>query len=54
MKGNASGGERARHSGDKANALIASACAFINREYVLPNNPPSGSHMFCFLLLCLS
>lgn len=44
MKGNASAGERARHSGDKANALIESAWEFINREYVLPDNPPSGSY----------
>ena len=43
MKGNASAGERARHTGEKANALIESACAFVNRDYVLPDNPPSGS-----------
>lgn len=43
MKGNASAGELARHTGDKANALIESACAFVNRDYVLPDNPPSGS-----------
>ncbi|EXB50800.1 Acyl-CoA dehydrogenase family member 10 [Morus notabilis] len=43
IMGNASAGERARHSGDKANALIESAWEFINREYVLPDNPPSGA-----------
>lgn len=43
IMGNASAGERARHTGDKANALIESACAFVNRDYVLPDNPPSGA-----------
>ncbi|KAM6545065.1 hypothetical protein CsatB_025801 [Cannabis sativa] len=41
--GNASAGERAQHSGDKANALIDAAWAFINRDYVLPNSPPSSA-----------
>lgn len=42
IMGNASGGELARHAEKKANALIDSACAFIARESVLPERPPSG------------
>lgn len=43
IMGNASAGERAGHTGDKVNALIEFACAFVNRDYVLPDNPPSGA-----------
>ncbi|KAL7080902.1 hypothetical protein ACP275_14G006900 [Erythranthe tilingii] len=38
--GNASGGERARHAGKKADAIIETAWAFIHRESVLPLHPP--------------
>ncbi|PKI65056.1 hypothetical protein CRG98_014525 [Punica granatum] len=43
LMGNASGGERARHAGEKTNALIDRARAFIDRESVLPEHPPDGS-----------
>ncbi|KAL3505695.1 hypothetical protein ACH5RR_031077 [Cinchona calisaya] len=42
IMGNASGGERARLMGQKANALIRTAWSFIQRESVLPQNPPSA------------
>ncbi|KAG8372927.1 hypothetical protein BUALT_Bualt12G0118000 [Buddleja alternifolia] len=38
--GNASGGERARHAGMKADAIIETAWKFIHRESVLPLYPP--------------
>ncbi|XP_057957891.1 probable acyl-CoA dehydrogenase IBR3 [Malania oleifera] len=41
IMGNASGGERARHAGMKANALIDSALALTKRRSVLPERPPS-------------
>ncbi|KAL6193720.1 PREDICTED: acyl-CoA dehydrogenase family member 10 [Fragaria vesca subsp. vesca] len=41
--GNASGGESARHAGDKANFLIDNAWELVRRESVLPEHPPSGS-----------
>ncbi|KAI3459252.1 hypothetical protein Pfo_015915 [Paulownia fortunei] len=41
--GNASGGERARHAGKKADAIIETAWAFIHRESVLPLHPPQES-----------
>ncbi|KAF3456262.1 hypothetical protein FNV43_RR00912 [Rhamnella rubrinervis] len=44
IMGNASGGERAKYAGEKANALIDSAWAFIKRESVLPDHPPSGNY----------
>ncbi|KAH6789437.1 acyl-CoA dehydrogenase-like protein [Perilla frutescens var. frutescens] len=40
IMGNASGGERARHAGEKADAMIETAWAFIQRESVLPMHPP--------------
>ncbi|KAH6780153.1 acyl-CoA dehydrogenase-like protein [Perilla frutescens var. hirtella] len=40
IMGNASGGERARHAGEKADAMIETAWAFIRRESVLPMHPP--------------
>ncbi|KAF8387721.1 hypothetical protein HHK36_026375 [Tetracentron sinense] len=43
IMGNASGGERAQHSGKIANALIDSAWAFISRKSVLPEQTPSGN-----------
>ncbi|KAK7282168.1 hypothetical protein RIF29_10756 [Crotalaria pallida] len=42
-QGNASGGERARHTGKLANELIDAAWGFIERKSVLPQHPPSGS-----------
>ncbi|KAL1539114.1 putative acyl-CoA dehydrogenase ibr3 [Salvia divinorum] len=42
IMGNASGGERARHAGPKADAMIEIAWAFIQRESVLPIHPPQG------------
>ncbi|KAL0323434.1 UNVERIFIED_CONTAM: putative acyl-CoA dehydrogenase IBR3 [Sesamum angustifolium] len=41
--GNASGGERARHAGRKADAIIETAWAFIHRDTVLPLQPPQES-----------
>ncbi|KAL8026105.1 hypothetical protein ABFX02_14G007100 [Erythranthe guttata] len=41
--GNASGGERARHAGKKADAIIETKWAFIHRESVLPLHPPQQS-----------
>ncbi|KAL0393282.1 UNVERIFIED_CONTAM: putative acyl-CoA dehydrogenase IBR3 [Sesamum radiatum] len=41
--GNASGGERARHAGKKADAIIETAWAFIHRDTVLPLQPPQES-----------
>lgn len=46
LQGNASGGERARIAGQKANSLIGTAWSFIARESVLPQHPPSGSSIF--------
>lgn len=40
--GNASGGGRAQYAQDRANALVDSAWRFINRESVLPDQPPPG------------
>ncbi|KAF5738731.1 hypothetical protein HS088_TW13G01632 [Tripterygium wilfordii] len=42
LMGNASGGERARYSGNQANDLIDSAWAFIGRKFVLPEHPLSA------------
>ncbi|XP_021721549.1 probable acyl-CoA dehydrogenase IBR3 [Chenopodium quinoa] len=42
IMGNASGGERAIHTGAKANALIDYAWSFIAKPSVLPERPPSG------------
>lgn len=39
--GNASGGARARHAGEKANDLIGAAWSFIEMKSVLPQHPPS-------------
>lgn len=50
MKGNASAGERAKHAGEKSNVLIDSAWAFIKRESVLPDHPPSGNYTIPLLL----
>lgn len=44
MQGNASGGESARHAGDKANFLIDNAWELVRQESVLPEHPPSGSY----------
>ncbi|PIN12046.1 putative acyl-CoA dehydrogenase [Handroanthus impetiginosus] len=41
--GNASGGERARHAGEKADAMIDITLAFIQRESVLHPDPPRES-----------
>ncbi|KAF5752184.1 acyl-CoA dehydrogenase family member 10 [Tripterygium wilfordii] len=41
LMGNASGGERARYTGNIANGLIDSAWAFIGRKSVLPEHRPS-------------
>ncbi|KAK9933841.1 hypothetical protein M0R45_021015 [Rubus argutus] len=43
IMGNASGGESAQHAGNKANFLIDYAWAFVRRESVLPEHPPSGA-----------
>ncbi|CAI9765849.1 unnamed protein product [Fraxinus pennsylvanica] len=43
IMGNASGGHRARHAGKKADAIIETAWAFIQRKSVLPEHPPSDS-----------
>ncbi|KAG9146550.1 hypothetical protein Leryth_020441 [Lithospermum erythrorhizon] len=42
IMGNASGGERARTAGNKADGLIRTAWSFIESESVLPPHPPSG------------
>lgn len=42
MQGNASAGERARIAGQKTNALIDFARAYIERGSVLPEHPPFG------------
>ncbi|OIV91981.1 hypothetical protein TanjilG_06609 [Lupinus angustifolius] len=41
VKGNASGGERARYTGKLANELIDAAWKFIEMKSVLPQHPPS-------------
>ncbi|KAJ8540382.1 hypothetical protein K7X08_030301 [Anisodus acutangulus] len=41
IMGNASGGERARFAGEKADSLIKTALLFIQRKSVLPLHPPS-------------
>ncbi|KAK9288069.1 hypothetical protein L1049_016515 [Liquidambar formosana] len=43
LMGNASAGERAQNAGRKANAIVDAACAFIERESILPERPPSDS-----------
>lgn len=45
LQGNASGGARAQHAGEKANALIGAAWSFIELKSVLPQHPPSGSYI---------
>ncbi|CAL0334733.1 unnamed protein product [Lupinus luteus] len=45
VKGNASGGERARHTGRLANEIIDAAWQFIERESVLPQYPPSVANV---------
>lgn len=42
IMGNASGGERAKHTGRVANSLIDSAWAVIEQKSLLPEHPPSG------------
>ncbi|XP_054822133.1 probable acyl-CoA dehydrogenase IBR3 isoform X2 [Prosopis cineraria] len=42
IKGNASGGERARYTDLLANGFIDAAWEFIERKYVLPQRPPSA------------
>ena len=44
IQGNASGGERARHTEVLANGLIDAAWDFIERKSVLPQHPPSGTY----------
>lgn len=44
MQGNASGGKRAQLTGKLANSFIDSAWAFIQRQSVLPEHPPSGNY----------
>lgn len=44
VKGNASGGERARHTEVLANGLIDAAWKFIERKSVLPQHPPSDAN----------
>ncbi|XP_023641973.1 probable acyl-CoA dehydrogenase IBR3 [Capsella rubella] len=41
LMGNASAGERARNTGAQANELVETALAYIARENVLPEQPPS-------------
>ncbi|KAL2530847.1 putative acyl-CoA dehydrogenase IBR3 [Forsythia ovata] len=41
IMGNASGGQRARHAGKKADAMIEITWAFIQRKSVLSEHPPS-------------
>lgn len=41
IAGNASGGERARLAGQKADSLIGTAWSFIDKDAVLPLQPPS-------------
>ncbi|XP_015899901.1 probable acyl-CoA dehydrogenase IBR3 [Ziziphus jujuba] len=43
IMGIASAGDRAKHAGEKANALIDAALAYIKQESVLPDHPPSGA-----------
>ncbi|KAE9598916.1 putative acyl-CoA dehydrogenase/oxidase, protein kinase [Lupinus albus] len=45
VKGNASGGERARYTGRLANEIIDAAWQFIERESVLPQHPPSVANV---------
>ncbi|XP_073025792.1 probable acyl-CoA dehydrogenase IBR3 [Primulina eburnea] len=40
--GNASGGERARHAGQKGDAMVEIAWAFIDRDSVIPQHPPES------------
>lgn len=42
IMGNASGGERAKHTGRVANSLIDTAWAVIEQKSLLPEHPPSG------------
>ncbi|XP_034685796.1 probable acyl-CoA dehydrogenase IBR3 [Vitis riparia] len=42
IMGNASGGERAKHTGRVANSLIDSAWVVIEQKSLLPEHPPSG------------
>lgn len=42
VKGNASGGERARNTEVLANGLIDAAWEFVERKFVLPQQPPPG------------
>ncbi|KAK7412923.1 hypothetical protein VNO78_04683 [Psophocarpus tetragonolobus] len=44
VKGNASGGERARHTEVLANGLIDAAWEFIEQKNVLPQHPPSDAN----------
>ncbi|XP_016438330.1 putative acyl-CoA dehydrogenase IBR3 [Nicotiana tabacum] len=41
IMGNASGGERARSTGEKADSFIRTAWSFIQRKSVLPQHPPT-------------
>lgn len=44
MQGNASGGESAQLAGEKADAFVDAAWAFIEQKSLLPENPPTGSY----------
>ncbi|KAK2394920.1 Putative acyl-CoA dehydrogenase ibr3 [Trifolium repens] len=44
VKGNASGGERARYTEVLANGLIDAAWEFIERKVAIPQHPPSGAN----------
>ncbi|KAA0049515.1 putative acyl-CoA dehydrogenase IBR3 isoform X1 [Cucumis melo var. makuwa] len=43
IMGNASGGESAQLAGEKANAFVDAAWAFIEQKSLLPENPPTDS-----------
>ncbi|KAK4338887.1 hypothetical protein RND71_040349 [Anisodus tanguticus] len=45
IMGNASGGERARCAGEKADSFIRTAWSFIHRKSVLPQQPPTETSL---------
>ncbi|XP_059280736.1 probable acyl-CoA dehydrogenase IBR3 isoform X2 [Lycium ferocissimum] len=45
IMGNASGGERARCAGEKADSFIRTAWSFIQRKSVLPQHPPTETSL---------
>ncbi|KAJ8528804.1 hypothetical protein K7X08_030448 [Anisodus acutangulus] len=45
IMGNASGGERARCAGEKADSFIRTAWSFIHRKYVLPQHSPTETSL---------